>query len=258
MRKIYSGIIFKPLLFILLVAISISKDYAQIIAPDFTITSSGGSSYNLYQELDAGKIVVLGFFTISCGTCASGVPFIEQVWQNAGANGAYLWVWGIESYYGTNAEIDSFISVNGGTYPGFSSSGNESLLALYEITYTPRYFVIYPNHTMKIVTVDNIQETVNEGLYNSPVPVNRVSNTSRLLGIEPGNPITINYYSRNNCNVSFEIFDVLGNLKNRYSTYATRGIHTISASYQKLNRGYYFIRMLENNNPVDQKKFTIN
>ena len=256
MSKIYFNIYYKILILLLLFIYNLSISNAQIIAPNFTLTDTHGNSFNLYQELDAGKIIVLDFFTISCGSCANVVPVIEQVWQNAGADCTNLWVWGIESFNGTTSAIDSFIHINGGTYPGFSTSGNETLLSLYEVTYTPRYFVINHDHKMKIVTVENVQETVNSYLSTIPA-IGGNFGTSKIISIIPGNPITINYFTKNSCNATFEIYDLLGNLKYRYSVIATRGGHGISIGSQQLSPGYYFIRMLENNNLASLKKFAI-
>jgi hypothetical protein len=257
MSRLYLGFSRKLLGLIILVLFVFSLSYAQIIAPDFTLTDTKGNTYNLYQELDAGKTVVLDFFTLSCGSCADGVPVIEQVWQNGGANGSDLWVWGIESYYGSNSAIDSFINYHGGTYPCFSTTGSETILALYQVNYTPRYFVVGPNREMKIVTADNVQEAVNSTLS---VPINTIAvpgDETRLISIEPVNPVSVSYYSRSNTYVSFEVYDLLGNLKNKFTVSTTRGYHTVNVGYTGLDKGYYILRMFENYSLTGIRKFTV-
>ncbi|MCX6258305.1 MAG: redoxin domain-containing protein [Bacteroidia bacterium] len=249
-KKIWGLIVFVLFIF--------SIGYAQIIAPDFSLTDTHGNTYHLYQELDAGKIVVLDFFTIGCGPCANGIYMIEPVWQNAGADGSHLWIWGIESFYGTNSAIDSFISNNGGSFPGFSTIGNEAILALYQISYTPRYFVIRPDRSMKTVTVDHVQEAVNSVLSAVPEMSADQPGKSQLIRITPVDQLSVKYYSKNDNKISFELYDMLGNLKNKITVSATKGYHTIDLMSAKLVPGYYILRMLENSYLCDIKKFTVN
>jgi len=46
---------------VLIIIISISS-FSQVIAPDFSEHDIYGTEYNLYDELDLGKPVVLDFF----------------------------------------------------------------------------------------------------------------------------------------------------------------------------------------------------
>ena len=49
-------------LFTALVIISSINSFSQVIAPNFDDTDIYGNDYNLYEQLDSGKAVILDFF----------------------------------------------------------------------------------------------------------------------------------------------------------------------------------------------------
>jgi len=61
---------------ILITVISFSGllTFAQTTATDFTVNDCNGVSHNLFSELDAGKVIVIGW-TMPCSTCAT--PLLE-------------------------------------------------------------------------------------------------------------------------------------------------------------------------------------
>ncbi|MEA3446453.1 MAG: TlpA disulfide reductase family protein, partial [Bacteroidota bacterium] len=150
--------------------------FSQITVPDFTLTDIDGNSYNLYQELAEGKTVVLDFFALQCGTCQTGIAYVENVWQTFGSNGDDLWVWAIESSGGTNLDIQDFVQVNGGSFPGFSITENDTLYSFFNITYTPQYFVICPNGQIKSCAVDQVGNYVEACIGLSIAPGQQESN----------------------------------------------------------------------------------
>ena len=124
---------------------------AQKPAPDFTLTSTDGTTYNLYEQLDLGKTVVLDFFMISCGSCATYLDSLDLIWETYGYEGDSTMVWGIEINQGTDEEIDEFFLENGGTFPAFNTIDDEYITdtSYYDVTYTPKYFVICPDRYFK-------------------------------------------------------------------------------------------------------------
>ncbi len=128
-----------------------------VLAPptsDFTMVSMNNDTFNLYTELDAGKIVLLDFFATSCPTCQQNTPKLDSNWQAYGYGGDSLWVWGIEiSSFDSNyvADIDTFEANYGGNFPIFSTFQNtDSVLTLYNITWTPQYYLVNP--VTKVIT----------------------------------------------------------------------------------------------------------
>ncbi len=120
----------------------------QDIAPDFTLTDLNGDTYNLYDELDLGKTVLVEFFATDCGYCHGYAPLVEELWQTNGADGETLWIWSIEAAGANDVLIQEFIDQHSSTNPFFSTKGNRAVVDAYGVTWTPRFFVVCPDRTM--------------------------------------------------------------------------------------------------------------
>lgn len=145
---------------ILFILFFFSKIYAQQIAPDFTLRDVWGIERNLYLALDSGKTIVLDFFITNCGTCQINTPKLDSIWNSLGQNGDILWIWGIECSGHNDSTILDFMQQYHGTYPFFNTLNNINIIDDYNITYTPQYFVVCPNKTMKQVDINNITSAI--------------------------------------------------------------------------------------------------
>lgn len=234
-----------------------TPNYSQIIAPDFSFTDTKGISYNLYNELDAGKTIVLDFFSVNCSSCQVGVPSLETIWQNSGATGANVWVWGIESLWGTNAEIDSFLLTYGGTYPCFATNAVDSVLTLYNITYTPQYFVVCSDHTMKPTSISDIQAIIN-GCQSMTTDIEtRLEINSEILNISSFEEISIEVYNATPSKITIEVYNLLGNRMNQFSEFLQEGKKQIKFSKANFKTGYYIVRFIKGNKLADVKRFGV-
>ena len=145
----------------ILLGISSFSLFAQ--AHDFSLPSTSGKTYHLYSELDSGKTVILDFFSIRCGTCILSVPDLEKIWQNFGANGDSVWLWGIEISRSEAPYIDTFMNKYGGTYPALATFENDSLLneENYNVNYSPQYCVVCSNRKYYFTTLGEVETMVN-------------------------------------------------------------------------------------------------
>jgi len=174
----------KNLLFVLFLYSNIIN--AQIIAPDFTLTDIHGNTRNLYQETDAGKIVVIDFFNVYCGTCITNTPALENIWQTYGYNGDSLWVWGIETMGIADSSVLEFENNYFSTFPLYGTSQDDIVIYLYNISYTPQYFVVCPDRNMKGYAIDNIVNGINNCLatdisdYNNSINLNVYYNSGMI------------------------------------------------------------------------------
>lgn len=130
--------------------------FCQLTAPDFTLTDIDGNAHNLYQETDAGKTIVLDFFSTTCGTCITNTPVLDSIWQTYGYQGDSIWVWGIESTGVSDSMIHIFEDTYSSTFPLFGTSNDDIVIPLYNITYTPQYLVVCPDRTMKSYSIGNV------------------------------------------------------------------------------------------------------
>ena len=246
-------------IFTLLIAIlfTVSFLFSQTVVPNFTLTDTQGNSYNLYQELENGKTIVLDFFSLQCGTCQTGIAYMENVWQNYDANGNEVWVWAIETTGAENIDIDDFILSNGGTFPGFSSIENDTLFSFFNITYTPLYFTICPDKTIKSSSVENVEEYVNSCQSTSVELQKEKETDTKIISVISDYDITINYSVSKNSKTVFEIYDLLGNKVAKKTVQSIKGNNKIKFSNWNLTKGYYFIRMTQDNKIVKAKRFII-
>lgn len=146
--------------FYIIISLWFLKLNAQQVAQDFILTDVLGNTYSLYQELDKGKVVVLDFYITNCGTCQINSPILDSIWQQYGYGGDSVWVWGIETSGRNDSEIINFMQQYGVTFPCFSTLNDDVVIYVYNITYTPQYWVICPNRTYKIVAVNQIVDAI--------------------------------------------------------------------------------------------------
>lgn len=128
---------------------------------DFTMTSTKGMTYNLFDELDQGKTIILDFFSTTCGSCQSSVPTLEKAWNINLQKGTYGYVWSIEVDYRPDSVVNAFMDEYGATYPGFSILNDDSVVNDtfgYHVPYTPYFYIICPNYKIHNFTIDEIDE----------------------------------------------------------------------------------------------------
>lgn len=74
----------KLLLFSIVLLASTLIGKAQI--NNFTFSGTDGNEHNLYEYLNDGNVVVMEFFFVNCGLCASFAPSFQQLYEENGSN----------------------------------------------------------------------------------------------------------------------------------------------------------------------------
>ncbi len=149
---------FKILLILLL--LSASSVFAQKIqyVPDFGITDSLGNTYFLYDDvLSQNKTAVLVFFSATCGPCIQATSSINQWYNTYGQNQESVVIWAIEvSDFTDNADVFNFHQQNQTEYPIFNEQLSDSASTLFNVSYTPFYFVVCPTGLYKKVPIEYV------------------------------------------------------------------------------------------------------
>ncbi len=247
----------KSITIIISLFIITSTTSAQITIPDFSLTDIDGNTYSLYQELENGKTVVLDFFALQCGSCQTGIAYLENVWQTYGNSGNDVWIWAIEMLGGTNFEIQDFIQFNGGTFPGFSINQNDTLYSFFDISYTPQYFVICPNGYIKSCGVEQVATYVEACQEVHSVFEHDNYSKSEISSISSFNNIEVSFVINSTNRISFDLYDLLGNKISTVTDFYPKGAHSILINKTGLSNGYYFLRMFEGEQYVSSKKFVV-
>lgn len=115
-------------------------------AEDFFVKDVEAQSHQLYNYLDAGKIVVVPFFTTTCGSCNIYTPDIVLSCDDFGCNQGDVFYLGV-NWGSNNIGVTDFMSVHAVNYP--CASGEEGLGNLvneqYEIASHITTLVITPD-----------------------------------------------------------------------------------------------------------------
>lgn len=134
---------------VLLLSSGTSAQVVMDTALNFLVKDVEGNSHRLYNYLDAGKLVVVDFFTVTCGPCASYAPEISASYMNFGCNSGNVVVLGI-NWGADNAQVMDFAAENGAVYPeasGLEGNGNHVIMDYSPLSY-PTVILIKPDRSV--------------------------------------------------------------------------------------------------------------
>ena len=201
----------KTLFTIILLAITVSAfTQKNDIAENFTLQDTDGNIYTLFDELDAGKTVLLYFFDINCGSCGEHVSEINAMWQHYGGNGETVWVWGIETWEEySSSVVAEWGEEHGALFPLFSiGHAPENVPGLYGVSWTPQLHIVCPNRTTTIIESNeyiNFQDFVEE----CQSQINELYSNNHFLS-KSHNGYKVNNYIKET--ITAEVFDINGRL----------------------------------------------
>jgi thiol-disulfide isomerase/thioredoxin len=135
-------------------------------AIDFNVKTLDGEIIELFPLLDEGKIVVLDFFSTSCGPCQTFAYDFQLAYEGFGSNTGNVFFLGV-NYNGTNEDVrffDSLFNINLPSASGLDGGGNKVFDA-YLVAAYPTVIVIKPDLTISAQyiwepTVENITDAV--------------------------------------------------------------------------------------------------
>ncbi|MCF8275216.1 MAG: redoxin domain-containing protein [Flavobacteriales bacterium] len=115
-------------------------------APDFTINDIDGNSRHLYDELDAGNIVVLKFFTNWCSVCNNTADEVVAIYNEYQTNGDAVTFWALDRDQNeTNADATTYRNNHSIPFPVIGEA--YSVAQQYGVVYQPEYYIISPDRT---------------------------------------------------------------------------------------------------------------
>lgn len=235
-------------------------------AVNFHVKTIEGETIWLFPLLDDDNIVVIDFFSTTCGPCQDYAPDFQEAYEEFGENQGNVFFMGI-NWGDDNDGVHEFDSIFGLTYPSVSGTqgGGDDVYEDYEVLSYPTVIIITPDH--QIVeqyiwppTAENIISAVIAagGMY---VGVDDQVQTVEDVVVYP-NPVTDKAFLKIKLSsaetVQLEIVDLLGNiLFSSENQFLGKGNSKIEIPVSGLINGLYFVRLSINNAGVKTSRFIL-
>ena len=244
----------KILLFNVLVCFSVCIIFAQTTATDFTTDDCNGVTHNLFTDLDAGNIIVIGW-VMPCGPCATyTLPAYSAVqsFENSHPGKVHFYL------------VDDFANTSCGNLVDWGNSNNMPLntafssadisMSDYGTNGMPKVVVlggashtVYYNENNNQPTFTGVQTAINQALSAPLAAEQFVVNEFEILSYPNpvNNVLNVSYANNKLGGVNFTIVDALGGVvltvKDNISSSTEKSIKTINVS--ALNNGNYFLKI---------------
>lgn len=222
-------------------------------AVDISVKTLDSEIIDLFPLLDEGKIVVIDFFSTSCGPCQTFAHDLQVAYENFGMNQGNVFFLGI-NYNSTNQQVMQFDTIYGITVPsasGLEGGGNAAFEAFEVVSY-PTVIVITPDHQI----VENfIWEPTAENITAAVVNAGGIlvgqselaMQTITALQLYP-NPAqsaaTLAFQVEESSQVEIAVTDLQGRTLNVYHVAAYQGRNTFSLPLSDYNSGTYLVTLL--------------
>ena len=254
----------KKILFSVLFFISIGANSQTLLteAADFHVKTIDGTSIYLFPILDdSNMIVVIDFFSTTCGPCQDFAPDFQQSYEDFGLNTGNVYHMGI-NWGNDNQGVREFDSIYGLTFPSVSGTqggGNNVFLNIYFIQSYPTVIVIKPDHE---ISNQYVWEPSTENINNAIIEAGGIMvGEAETIETKAGCNIYPNPASnKTNLNIKtksaarLELFDSKGSLI-FFEENITGDFKTVDISSFKT--GLYFVRLITADGASQTKKLII-
>ena len=236
-------------------------------AVNFHVKTIYGEPIWLFPLLDdEDKIVVIDFFSTTCGPCQDYAPDFQACYENFGYNEGNVYFMGI-NWGNDNEGVIEFDSIFGLTFPTASGSqgGGNIVFNDYEILSYPTVIVITPDHT---IVEQHIWYPSEENITNAVIAAGGTMVGVNELGFDKTdvklfpNPVnamaTVEFNLKSASDVYFTIHNLVG--KNVYDSEVVRyqkGLTKLTFSTDEFKNGYYILKIVSENQVVATKKFSV-
>lgn len=233
-------------------------------AEDFFVKDVLGNNHTLFSYLEEDKIVVLPFFTTTCGSCNIYTPEIVESFHDFGCNTGNVMYLGI-NLGSNNIGVIDFMSVHAVGYPcasGTEGMGNEvheqygiasnitALVVLPDGTIAGQFFG--PNHYPTRDSLNNLLQSLGAEMMTCGVGIDE--NLSEDASIYP-NPfnelLQIKYNNSATAQLYLKIYNIQGVLV-RKQYLSLQPLHSINT--MNLNSGMFFFQLIKEDKIILNQK----
>jgi hypothetical protein len=252
----------KKLLLILSAAMLLSLTGTAQTAVNFTVPTCAGVSYDLYAELNAGKVVVIGW-TMPCGSCVLPLKTtynVVQSYQSSHPGMVEMLI--VDDYANTPcASIDLWANSNGMTNTR-RFSNNAIKMMDYGSTGMPKVVVVGGPDKQVYYNANNavdhvaLQAAINQAI--SIITSNREQKSDELLVQLYPNPThgqtTIELNIKTSGQYHFYIYDNSGKVQMQITeSYVSTGRFTKHLPTEQLKPGVYLLQIVSEQGTASQK-----
>ncbi len=238
-----------------LVCFSIAINFAQTTATDFTADDCNGVTHNLFNDLDAGNIIVISW-VMPCGPCATyTLPAYAAVQSFASSHPGQVDFYLVDDY--ANTACPTLVNWGNSNSMPLNTAFSDIAISMsdYGSNGMPKVVVlggsdhhIYYNENDNKINFPAVQTAISDAL-SAPLAVEQsVSNELFEVSTYP-NPVTnvlnVSYRRNQSAIINFSIVDVLGkvvlSIEDNSSSSTEKLIKSINVS--TLNNGNYFLKI---------------
>ena len=229
---------------------------------DFTVTTTDGDTYTLYEITATGKYVMLDFFFDTCPPCQSTTPLFNEVHDKYGCNDGDIFLLSVNNGTDTDAEVEAFEASYGGTFhhaPGVSADGGGgAVTSTFGVGAFPTYCLIGPDNKMvqndiwPLSSIGDLEAAFPVG-FNPSVQACTFAgveeNTLSELSVFP-NPTNIElnmtFDATTSATATIEIINILGEVVISNNIETTIGANYNTIDVEGLATGQYVARIAMN------------
>ncbi len=236
-------------------------------AVNFHVKTIYGEPIWLFPLLDdENQIVVIDFFSTTCGPCQDYAPDFQACYEIFGNNEGNVYFMGI-NWGNDNQGVKEFDSIFGLTFPSASGSqgGGNIVFNDYEILSYPTVVVITPDHviTEQYVWPPDEQTITNAVIEAGGLVVNTSENREsdaniNVYPIPAKNYTNVEFNLRHPGKVRISISNILGQeVFSSSSDYFMKGENRVNLPVTELKNGYYFITLITENQIIGTTRFSV-
>ncbi len=233
-----------------------TSGYSQT-APDFTFTDTNGDSHTLSEALAEGKVILLDFFFVNCGSCISLAPEIDQIIEDY--EGTTLEVWAISDRDSDVAiENSIFKSTHEHHFTGGSAGGGAAAVNLFagnfNFTGFPTYAVVCNDNSITwdiwplTAGANQIRSRLTPecGVVETLTAVSTIEGMSgtQLFPNPTSTAATLEFNLEEKTTISIELVNTLGQVVQSISSQNyDAGMQSINIDVSSLAKGIYAVNM---------------
>ncbi len=233
-------------------------------AVNFHVKTIDGDPIWLFDLLDNdNKIVVIDFFSTSCGPCQLYAPDFQASYEDFGSNTSNVYYMGI-NWGADNQAVRTFDSTYNLSYPTISGTqgGGNAVFTDYNIISYPTVIVIVPEDHLIVnqEIVPPVRDSINQAVIAAGgimVGINESSASLKNVRIFPNpvlNKATIKLLLKKPASISVSVFDVLGRVKYRLpEKFFAQSNIKIPLDLSNLDNGVYYVNVAYGKHHVTRK-----